>query len=1092
MRGAIEQHDQGLFIESSLLSTALTKFGPVYAALGQRIAPSISLPRHVVGGTRGMARIIRGELEDQLAPRSGLCPSAYFPPWLWGSLAIERVFQGFSVIQHAYGDEDPKTGVRPVYSRRWPTWAVQWYPYRRTYVAITMEHGPIDIISGDGKFTMVADEEEPHLNAALRALAPEALDGVMAKQARANYIDRYGDPKWWATMPEKIAVKSPEGQDFFDSLRMLRDPGGFAALPFGATLDKAELTGGQSDVFQADIDCVWQFVAAIVLGSDGTMTRGSGVYSAPIFAGVRRDLIDRDITCGVRAVNVGHVLPQLAFNYSETIEREKARGSWVEPALQIQLPDPDSDARIKSISDRIEKRAAIIKTEKDTGFEVTQERVDELSEQLEIPTIVYAGESKGATSFEYDQNNGVLTIDERRAELGKPPMPADGGLTIPEFRAKLAANSAPKPTPSDEPEPPPDGAEPPGGAGASAGPPKPPPMPRPPEPAKGPEGSYSEARSRREPALLDVALQVRDFDESKVKRDKGKFATKEGKPAEPKKPVKKEPPKKPKGPSKKEPGKVTKPAKKAPTYGSGDAARDAVGFSRVAKDSGDKAAKGQGSHSSAADTHDKAAEKHERAAKASRKPEYKQAHADAAKAHRDLAAHHRERAKGELSADEKSARVAKALRSLPEKDHEIDEAAVVDADKANRAHVKSAQKSMSADERERVSDYCGNTFSAVRQKETMTPDERRERLARLMGKKPDSKAVQKEWERDEKDLDDFHSGIDKLAKSAPPPPPALLRGFSLGDSAMHDLLTKDSLDLGGMSSSSSLSWNSARGFATGHLGEADYRGEESKHAVVLHIDKTTGEHSPVGSMGITHEMETVLRRDAKFKIVGRSVGSDGVVSIHVHEIERPAVPIPSKPLAVGAGGHIGKLQSTVPKRQARAIANLVNEHPIVNATLQVHPLSTMTVDGPLAGKDLSNGTYIHRPPPPDSDKLARCEIHLNQQGPANSKKFGNGPLVPGKTSKITATGKTPEERAKMTMTHELGHHLQFASDSFSDAESTYAKAKPITAYAATKGPREYFAECYSAYVHHHDALKAHDPEGHAMIERALRKSKIVR
>ena len=47
----------------------------------------------------------------------------------------------------------------------------------------------------------------------------------------------------------------------------------------------------------------------------------------------------------------------------------------------------------------------------------------------------------------------------------------------------------------------------------------------------------------------------------------------------------------------------------------------------------------------------------------------------------------------------------------------------------------------------------------------------------------------------------------------------------------------------------------------------------------------------------------------------------------------------------------------------------------------------------------------------------------------------------------------------------------------------------ISRYAATN-PREYFAESFNAYISHNDALKEHDPLGHAMVKEVLKRLRI--
>lgn len=378
-RDAVSMHRQGLFLESSSLAIVLLSFAPVLAATGQRLAPALALPRKVKCGTRGLSRILGAEVEKQMAPSSGLIPSPYFPPTLWGSTGFDLAFMGFSIWQHAYGEPDPETGVRMCYTRRWPSWATNYWRYRRQFVAMTSE-GPIDIVSGDGKWTIIADSEEPHFMGAIVALHEEVLAGIFDKRALSSYIDKYGNPKWIAEMPPGTGVRTPEGDAAFEAIATIRGPDGFGVVPNGMKVNLEGLTAGASTVVKDALDSHWQYIAAALLGSDGTMTRGTGVYSSPIFAGVARNLVDRDLRAIVRGANVGHIAPWLAFNYAASID---AASGWVDPVLDIPLPDPDADARIKSYSDRVKSFHEIIEKEA-KFFTVTQERVEQLAKSLEI------------------------------------------------------------------------------------------------------------------------------------------------------------------------------------------------------------------------------------------------------------------------------------------------------------------------------------------------------------------------------------------------------------------------------------------------------------------------------------------------------------------------------------------------------------------------------------------------------------------------------------------------------------------------------------------------------------------------------------
>lgn len=451
IRNAIAQHDVGFFLESFRLSVALRRFGPVFTALAQAIAPVLGLPRMVTGGTRGLSRLLAAEVESQIAPRSGLLPSPYFRTTIWGSSAIDVRMMGFAVLQHVYGDPDPQDDVRPLYTRRWPTWATTYYPTRRTFVAFT-DAGPVDIITGDGKFTLLADSEEPHHDGAVRALGLEVLAGVLADQALASYVDKYGNPKLWGTMPEGVSVLSPEGVAFLEACATIRGPNGFGILPHGATLAWAQLSASQSAMFKEANEKVTTRVAGILLGSDGTMTSGTGgVYQSPYFWGVRRDIVSRLINAIVRGINAGHVAPYLDINYAASIL--EARG-WREPVLSIPLPDPDADARQASLAERSLKRTEIIKAERDAGLDVTQERIDQISAELGLETVRLAAERALQLDVAPTDLVKAFRVREVRASRGAPPLgDKRDDLLMPELAPQVLAGDMPaEPSPEPSPE----------------------------------------------------------------------------------------------------------------------------------------------------------------------------------------------------------------------------------------------------------------------------------------------------------------------------------------------------------------------------------------------------------------------------------------------------------------------------------------------------------------------------------------------------------------------------------------------------------------------------------------------------------------
>lgn len=249
VRNACSLHRLGNFYESSALMVAILGFAPVLAALQQRVAPILALSRHVHGGDKGLAKLVAGEVREALVPEAGLEPSPFLPPELWGTIGAQLALMNFAVLQHIDGDPDPVTGVRPRYTRTWPPWALQWYRSPRKLLALTSE-ATVEVCN-DGKFTLVADEEEPYLASPLLALGDEALAGKLTQEQRLSWQAFFGNPKLWATPPEKLATHGEGGDAFYSAVvDGIYGPEGRGVLPYGSRLEAVSISGEGSGAFK--------------------------------------------------------------------------------------------------------------------------------------------------------------------------------------------------------------------------------------------------------------------------------------------------------------------------------------------------------------------------------------------------------------------------------------------------------------------------------------------------------------------------------------------------------------------------------------------------------------------------------------------------------------------------------------------------------------------------------------------------------------------------------------------------------------------------------------------------------------------------
>lgn len=450
VRNAVALHRLGIFWESSLLMVALLGFAPVLAALQQAIAPIFDLDRYIRGGDKGLARDVRAELEEALVPRSGLIPSPYLPPTLWGTMMIYLRMMGFVVLQHVDGEPDEETGIFQRYTRIWPPWAVKYERTLGKWFAYTTEN-TIEICN-DGKFTLVCDTLEPHLNdAAIVAIGEEVLSGRLIQQLRNSWFFMFGAPKLVLTLPEKVATQSDAGNAFFAAAATIVGPNGVGVLPYGSTAEFVGLDNKAADSFGAGLASVVLHIAMVLVGSTGTgidagESNGTAVYQ-PQKGGkwsVAHHLVARPLAAIVRALNAGHLWWYCEGNYGNDIRSAKRAGTWVYPTLDIPLPKPEHDEQIAARASRFKVALEIIKAALDDGISVTADWLTKLCAPtcLDIDPPLTLGAVAGPRILAWHVEQKNVSPDELRATLGLDPMPDGAGSLKRLAEERLAGKDA--------------------------------------------------------------------------------------------------------------------------------------------------------------------------------------------------------------------------------------------------------------------------------------------------------------------------------------------------------------------------------------------------------------------------------------------------------------------------------------------------------------------------------------------------------------------------------------------------------------------------------------------------------------------------
>lgn len=371
-RRAIELHDnQGCFHESYAASEKVTQWSRIFGALEQRIAPTLRLPRAVEGAMEGLDGLVRKEAEELFVGEERELGSAF--PSLAGTVRLHAMM-GFCWWQTSWRASPDASTVVPK-TEIWPVSATRWDQARRTWVALTQEEGAVDIDPEDPRWTLVADGDRPWLSGAIRPISPEYMEAMFSKDDRADYADQHGRPKPVGILPDGISVEDEVGQAAQQAMEQFREPEASAIFPHGMNVQQFPPSAEVAALFKDIIEDDAAGVAIALLGTDGTMSKGTGgVYSSPIFSGVAEARVAADVTVVKRAAQ-------------QVIARWRARNypTAATPKATIWMPDSDRDMRTKSLAERLLLLHKIIDVEAANGFTVTQGRVNDLAKRLDVP-----------------------------------------------------------------------------------------------------------------------------------------------------------------------------------------------------------------------------------------------------------------------------------------------------------------------------------------------------------------------------------------------------------------------------------------------------------------------------------------------------------------------------------------------------------------------------------------------------------------------------------------------------------------------------------------------------------------------------------
>jgi hypothetical protein len=194
--------------------------------------------------------------------------------------------------------------------------------------------------------------------------------------------------------------------------------------------------------------------------------------------------------------------------------------------------------------------------------------------------------------------------------------------------------------------------------------------------------------------------------------------------------------------------------------------------------------------------------------------------------------------------------------------------------------------------------------------------------------------------------------------------------------------------------------------------------------------------------------------------------------------------------ALVASGGVKKviLDPSVPADSVKKMTSNIRDPQVLEALRQM-PLSEVRV-GKIAGQGLAFGICSA------SGKIQiDHDLHDSYYGGVGMDKWDPAARNPLKGERkewsTTVVCASKDEMRELTFAHELGHHVHFATWSYSDpiVKKAYENAMatvrgPVTEYAHTDH-QEYFAESFALYNRDPAKLKRADPIGHKMVRDVL-------
>lgn len=323
---AIEEHEDGVFAESTRLSDALGRDERVRADLGTRANALVA--------KNGLEFSIVGAENNRPAAKGGTGKYVKdVEAWYWTALPeeVQRAAIRTAVMSGVSYGPIRWTTVDGKWTPRVEIWSNEylWWDEAERAFKVSTQQGTLTVTPGTGEwFLYTPDGDQSWMGGAIRALGLLSFMRRLTYRGWNRFCERHGLPVIVITEPPN-QPNDPEIKGFYQRMRSLGSTGVVRLPSSDWKFDFAELKSTGWKTFQEFLREASTAISITLLGQNlSTEVRGGSYAAAQAHLRVRQDYLDSDANSFSTAVRDCVTTPWGRFNVKSWRDEDAPWGQW--------------------------------------------------------------------------------------------------------------------------------------------------------------------------------------------------------------------------------------------------------------------------------------------------------------------------------------------------------------------------------------------------------------------------------------------------------------------------------------------------------------------------------------------------------------------------------------------------------------------------------------------------------------------------------------------------------------------------------------------------------------------------------------------